>query len=289
MIGRRVAWVDSLRLVLSIIMIGDSSPRDFSLDLPMGLSAEDLRGIVLEPAGRLGIIVAEAKRTVSTSLLATFRLPGDDAAGLTPEFEVRWFGGTEIWHVGGFELARYTSPKGNERSSFILVDSAGALYELHLAQLRAASLASVEPGSLLKPFPASKDQKKSLFPSIAIGTELPIIATYEQTTNELRLWDLTSRKLLACLPCPYHLDSLHFLAGDSILVAKSRSMNHMQGTLTVTFPGFLFLAGRAPSSLTLEDFLLLEPLLDYAPDNAYLDLIRRLITLSITPRMEELV
>ncbi len=277
--GQVLAWLDVATASFIAVSLKTSERASFPLLLPTGLEARDLHRIVLSPDGELGLILVSPRATVSGVTCGLIRLQGSSEQA--PAGEVRWWRRRELFLTEGFENAVVTRSRPytieiEDQVAFYLFGTDGALRRISLNQLREISLHAIKPLDLLSLVLVSDGSKKVLFPRMAVAAERPLLATYEQVDGAIKLWDTTDDTLLLAIPCPFNIDSLHFLAHDSLLVIRSRAMGRTSDSITIVFLDFLLCAGLSPSVLT-EDFLpLIKPLRAWAPEAAVLDFMERL-------------
>ena len=277
--AKRITFIDTVSGSLNILSLSDDTLASHPLALPSGLNAKDLCAIALNQDGTIGIILVAPRSDSSGVLMAIVRMPFGE------ESTIRWFKRKELWLDKGFETCRLSLrglPRGcaPEAGAFYLIDATNTIYSLPLATIADKKLEEIDPAHLLSPILASKGGRKALFPVITVGAERPLMVTYEMTTEQLSVWDTSTDCLLMTIPCPVHLERLELVAHDTLLIAKSRAMDKIWASLTVTFVDFVLLCGQAPTAMREECIPLLEPLAAWAPDNQLLDFMRRLITLA---------
>ncbi len=277
---RRLTFIDLPTATLNILDLEKASSQSYFLDLPPGLHPEALQVLEFTPDGTFGIILVAPSGTASGVLLGVVRLSIDRSAS-DPAFSIRWLERNELWLNKGFEKARFSflglSQEGEAPAgAFYLVDATNTIHTLPVARLDNVELGALDPLTLLSSITATKGCKKTLFPVLAVGTERPLMATYDQTTERLKLWDTSANVLLISIPCPFHVDRLDFLAHDTLLATKSRTCRGVWDDLSLTFIDLLLLAGQSPSTLTEDHLPLLDPLSAWTPDSTLLDFMKRL-------------
>jgi hypothetical protein len=289
--AQRLTFIDTSTDSLIVLDLVADSRLSFPLTLPMGLAAKDLVTMEFEPSGRLGVILVAPHADASGVLLGIARLPAD-TMGSEPGFAIRWLKRNDIWTDQGFEKVRFSPRRVSsvgieDTGAFYLIDTTNTIHMLRILPLLTGDLQDVDSETLLEALPESKGGRKSLFPVMAVGSERPIMVTYDQITGCIRLWDTLSSCPIISIPCSFHVDRLELLAHDTLLVVKSRAMGRTWDTLTVTFLDFLFLVGQSPMTLKPEHLLLIDPLAAWAPDDQLLDFVRRLIKVNATNTKKE--
>jgi len=277
--GQVLAWIDSATATLVAISLQTSEQASFPLQLTTGLEAKDLHRIALSPDGDMGLILVSPRAEVSGVVFGLIRLKGIGDQALAGE--VRWWRRRELLLNQGFENVMVTRSRSStiaveEQVTFYLFGTDRALRRISVHRLRETSLQAIKPLDLLSLVLVRDGPKKVLFPKMAVASERPLMATYDQVDGAIKLWDTTDDTLLLSIPSPFHIDSLHFVAHDSLLVIRSRAMGRTRDSITITFLDFLLCAGLRPATLT-EDFLpLIKPLRAWAPEVAFLDFMERL-------------
>ncbi len=277
--GQVLAWIDTSTASLVAVGLQNAEQASFPLTLPTGLEAKDLHRLVLSPGGDIGLILISPRAEVSGVAFGTIRLRGTgDRASAG---EVRWWRRRDLFLNAGFENALVTRSRSSTIESagdvaYYLFGTDSTLRRLSLRRLRDTSFNAIKPRELLSLVLVGEGTKKVLFPKMAVAAERPLMATYQQVDGAIKLWDTTDDTLVLSVPCPFHIESLHFAAHDSLLIIRTRTMRQTSSSITITFLDFLFCAGVQPSTLT-EDFLpLVKPLQAWAPESAILSFMERL-------------
>lgn len=112
------------------------------------------------------------------------------------------------------------------------------------------------------------------------------MAEYDQATGAIQLWETITDSLLMTIPCATHLESIHFIAHDSLLITRYHAMGRTWDPVTITFIDFLLLAGQSPSSLTEALLPLIEPLRAWAPRNGFIAFMKLLCGYNSSVRKE---
>jgi|GEM_PF-5625247 len=277
--GQVLTWIDTSTASLVAVSIQNAEQASFPLQLPTGLEAKDLHRVALSPGSDIGLILVSPRAEVSGIAFGIVRLQG--TGDQAPAGEVRWWRRRELFLNEGFENAVVTRSRpmtieSAEQVAFYLFGTDRALRRLPLHQLRETSLQTIKPMGLLSLLPVDEGANKVLFPRMAVASERSLMATYEQVEGAIKLWDITDDTLLLSIPCSFHIESLHFVAHDSLLVIQSRARSRTSDSITITFLDFLLCAGLRPSTLTADFLPLIKPLRAWAPEAAVLDFMERL-------------
>lgn len=266
--ARRLCWIDLADNTLVSLDLESSARQSLPLELPPLLSSEDLHKIVGSRDEALWLILVAPRAEISGIAFGTMRIGGE--ASTAAASSIRWWSRRELLLARGFEAATATgreAPSGDraDEQAFYLFDSSCSIRKLTLNT--ETPFRDLNPLRLLTRIDNPGAGKRSLFPRVAVATERPLVAAYDQAIDALQLWDTTSGSLLISLPCPAHLESIHFAAHDSLLITSFRSMRGTWAPLAITFVDFLLLAGQAPRALTEDLVPLLEPLLAWSPES----------------------
>ena len=277
--GQVLSWIDTSTASLVAIGLQNAEQASIPLQLPTALEAKDLHRLVLSPGGEIGLMLVSPRAEVSGIAFGTIRLR--DTGDQAPAGEVRWWRRRDLFFNTGFENAVVTRSRSSTIENagdvaYYLFGTDSTLRRLSLQRLRDTSFNAIKPMELLSLVLVGEGAKKVLFPKMAVASERPLMATYQQVDGAIKLWDITDDTLLLSVPCPFHIESLHFAAHDRLLVIRTRTMKQTSSSITITFLDFLLCAGVQPSTLT-EDFLpLVKPLQAWAPESVILSFMERL-------------
>lgn len=277
--GQVLSWIDTSTASLVAIGLQNAEQASIPLQLPTALEAKDLHRLVLSPGSEIGLILVSPRVEVSGVAFGTIRIR--DTGDQAPAGEVRWWRRRDLFLNTGFENAVVTRSRSSTIENagdvaYYLFGTDSTLRRLSLRRLRDTSFSAIKPMEILSPILAGERAKKVLFPRMAVASERSLMATYEQVDGAIKLWDTTDDTLLLSIPCPFHIESIHFAAHDSLLVIRTRTMRQTSSSITITFLDFLLCAGLQPSTLT-EDFLpLIKSLRAWDPEAAVLDFMERL-------------
>lgn len=288
--ARCLSWIEIESNKLCVTELDNQTRHDFPLELPQGLNSTDLHRLVSSQDRCFCLILVAPRAEISGIAFGTIRLHQNSASS-PADSDIRWWRRRELLLGEGFEDA-IAVPQVTSRTdchidgAFYLYGASSSIRKLPLSILRDRPLNDINPLELLDKVVPAGAGKRALLPRLAVGVERPIMAEYDQATGAIQLWETITDSLLMTIPCATHLESIHFIAHDSLLITRYHAMGRTWDPVTITFIDFLLLAGQSPSALTEALLPLIEPLRAWAPRNGFIAFMKLLCGYNSSVRKE---
>jgi hypothetical protein len=257
--------------------------NEVAITLPDNLNVDNLHELVASPDGNTIIITVNNRTEEHRQVFGVVKLEigtGNENATLS---ESRWFLRKELPHVR-FLVNAATRTSINfdgsrrEQIAFYFIDVSGNIFTIDDAvlELPEGGISKLDGMDFLKPFENIYTEDNP-YTQISLARRVPIVASYEQKSLVVRLWDAARRTRLVDISTPKKIETMSFMQDDRLLLSVFRNTNKMEGQIAVTFIDYILLSGKPPVEFDAHDLVRLKPLLAFAPDEAELKVMEQVI------------
>ena len=256
---------------------------EVALTLPDNLDAEKLHKLVASLEGNTIIITVNNRTEEHRQVFGVIKLKigtGSENATLS---ESRWFLRKELprarFLVDAATMASINSDgTRREQTAFYFIDVSGNISTIDDAvlELPEGGISKLDGMDFFKPFEPIYTEDNP-YTQISLARRVPLIASYEQKSCVVRLWDAARRTRLVDISTPKKVETMSFMQDDRLLLTVFRNTNKMEGQIAVTFIDYILLSGKPPVEFDAHDLVRLKPLLAFAPDEVELKVMEQVV------------
>jgi hypothetical protein len=268
--------------IVRVSLVGKGK-SEVALTLPDNLDIEKLHELVSSPEGNTIIITVNNRNEEHRQVFGVIRLKtgiGNESATLS---ESRWFLQKDLPRVK-FLVNAATRASINsdgtrrEQTAFYFNDVSGNIFTIDDAELELpeGGISKLDGMDFLKPFEPIYTEDNP-YAQISLARKVPLIASYEQKSRVVRLWDAARRTRLVDISTPKKVETMSFLQDDRLFLTVFRNTNNMEGQIAVTFIDYILLSGKPPIEFDSHDIVRLKPLQAFAPDEVELKVMEHVI------------
>lgn len=270
-IGKRIIYVDANKQSLEVVLLTGKHTASFGLTLPDGMAMENLRSIEMDSKGNTVVFLFNGDPDSSRWAMGIGLVSHEELQDV-PSIKLRWFEYSDLALTQGLVRTANGPLFANQADSieitgraFYVMDNTGRLYTIAISDIYRSS-EELDSTLLLQQFQYeySKQVVKGIahIPMLVVSKRSPKAFSYYSEEQEIHMWDIASRSLVARIPANKGIDEMYLALDDTLLVTKSYNMGNPKGEVSISFLDYLLLYLDSPVNYDARHLMLWDRLKD---------------------------